>query len=222
MKTQASIRAESFAAQLFGRYARSGARRRWIELLLPSAAVLATSIVNNYRLALSISSPRSRSAAQWERRAAPQAWRQVGRSLETAPPLQRLAAVRTVVQETSLTRIVQRLQRIETHANYGAAMAALASRPDSSTMQLQPAVENREPAAPPGAEMSLRQPIVAANPAIAQQSASLSSSAPRSSPHVPARVARGVSEHELERLADRVISSIDRRIVAQRERFGRP
>ena len=32
----------------------------------------------------------------------------------------------------------------------------------------------------------------------------------------------GRAEHDIERLTDRVIGSIDRRIVAQRERFGRP
>lgn len=223
MRTQASKRAESFAAQLIGRYARSGARRRWIELLLPNAGVFATSIVNNYRLALCISSPRSRSAAQWERRAAPQSWRQSERSLESMSTWQRPSAVRTVVQETTLTRVVQRLQRIETRANHAASMAAMATRADSSTMQLQPAAENRQPSAPAAAEMPLRPPVIAANPAIAQQTNSAPSSAPRGSPHVPAKTAGGaVSERELERLADRVISSIDRRIVAQRERFGRP
>ena len=223
MRTQASKRAESFAAQLIGRYARSGARRRWIELLLPNAGVFATSIVNNYQLALCVSSPRSRSAANWERRAAAQSWRQIERSLETMPPLQRPLAVRTVVQETTLTRVVQRLQRIETRASHAVSMPAMATRADSSTVQPQPAAESLQPSAPPAAEMPLLPPVVAANTAIAQQTTSAPSIAPRSSPHVPAKTAGGAtSEHELERLADRVISSIDRRIVAQRERFGRP
>jgi hypothetical protein len=223
MRTQASKRAESFAAQLIGRYARSGARRRWIELLLPSAGLFATSIVNSYRLALCVSSPRSRSAAKWERRAAPQSRQQIARSLESMPPWQRPSALRTVVQETTLTRVVQRLQRIETRANHAASMTAMATRADSSTTQLQAAAENRQPSPPPAAQMPLRQPVAAANPAIAQQTNNAPSSTPGGNPRVPAKTGGGaVSEHEIERLADRVISSIDRRIVAQRERFGRP
>jgi hypothetical protein len=223
MRTQASIQAATFAAELIGRYARSAAQRRALELLLPNAAVLVTAIVNDCRLALCVSTPRSRGAAYAERRAGPQAWRQLDRSLHTLPPLQRPLAARTFVQETTLTRIAQRLQRIETRASDGASMTALASRAESSMPQLQRAAEQRQSAVPPAEEMPLRQRVVAAHAPLAHQSGAESTSAARSSAHVPAKVAGGsVSEHELERLADRVISSIDRRIVAQRERFGRP
>jgi hypothetical protein len=52
--------------------------------------------------------------------------------------------------------------------------------------------------------------------------AAASHSALESISHATARPAMLVPDHEVERLADRVIGTIDRRIVAQRERFGRP
>ena len=220
MRMQARHRAESFAAKLIGRYARSGARQRWIELSMPNAAVLATSIVNHYRVALCISGPRSRTVSRWERQAGPRSPVAIEYASETLPTQQRLSSVRSVVQATTLTRIVQRLQRVETRTNHGGPVTSTSTRADSPTTQMPLA---QQPSAPAAAEMPLRPFAVAANPSMTQPITSASSSVPRSSPHASVKPASSTMvENELERLADRVISSIDRRIVAQRERFGRP
>jgi len=57
---------------------------------------------------------------------------------------------------------------------------------------------------------------------VATQATPATAAAPDSAPPGRTPPARALADPDLERLAERVIGSIDRRIAARRERLGRP
>ncbi|HEV7607377.1 MAG TPA: hypothetical protein VGO61_08565 [Steroidobacteraceae bacterium] len=212
----------AFAARLRARHARAAARWSGAELLLAkSSSWFVTQLTQQYLVSLSVIERRMST-----RRVFGQAVPQILRthSSSAAPAADELALPRAgasgaLSRELTLRRLVIERTRRDCVAPLRLPSATPEpGRPATHSAMFALAPVGR--AAPPVAALPLVRHAPVAPKALPDNAAAR---APRVNAAAPSRAAATViGEREIERLAERVIGSIDRRIVAQRERFGRP
>jgi hypothetical protein len=214
--------ARGFAAKLASRYLHSPVQRRRPELqCLTSPIWTVTQLVRQYRFALTVPTPLARrERAAWP--AAPSWRREIERVLvgTQAPRVSR----HEHVAQTLVRRFESALELVRTHERV--VTTSLARR------EAEPVLARRAEGVVSPAAGTVAQPALPALPLARRAPATPAPATPetvngKDSPvtplgSAPARAARAASlaEHEVERLAERVISSIDRRLIAQRERLG--
>jgi hypothetical protein len=207
---------------MIARHMRAAARVSATELLLArSTAMFVTNLSERYVLSLSMLEPRISMGTRLNG--------SVTRTIERVRPadgaasdavtVARIGADGAVLRELTLRRlVVERVRHEQTVPVQTSEVAAATADASMSTV-----TPPWQPAAQPGrhlAAMPLARPKPIALPAVP---ASITGHEEADARPTPARAtAAAVNEREIERLTERVIGSIDRRLVAQRERFGRP
>jgi hypothetical protein len=212
----------AFAARLRARHARAATRWSASELLLAkSSAWFVTQLTQQYLVSVSMIERRMGTRRDFGQ-AVPQILRR--QSSSAAPVADELALPRAgasgaLLRELTLRRLV--IERTRRDCVAPLRLPSTAPQPGheaapSAVFALAPVGR----AAPPVAALPLVKHAPVAMSALPDNAAAR---ATRVDSAVPSHAAASViGEREIERLAERVIGSIDRRIVAQRERFGRP
>jgi len=218
-----ALRLHAFAQRMVARHTRAAARVAAAELLLArSTALFVTQLSQQYLLSLpmlerrvSLRTRLDRSVTQTIERVMP-----VGASPPDSVTLARIGASGALLRELTLRHLVVERVRRE-HVAPVQASNVMSGKTDAG---MPPAASAWQPAAYAarqlaGLPLARQKPIaLAAVPATMAGRDALDN---RSTPARAVTVA-AVSERDIDRLTERVIGSIDRRIVAQRERFGRP
>lgn len=215
-------RTRALARAHVGRYLRSAVQRRSPELqCLRSPIWTVTQLMSHYRLSLAVSAPLPRRGRE-ERPAAARNWRhEIERLLVGAPqpqPTHHEEVARTIVRRfDSALEVVRRRVRV---------VATSAVRREADP-ELARSNETRAVPAPRSLAEAALQPLPFARRAPAAEAPTAPALVGLTQPAAPSHhastqaAAAHVAEHDIERLADRVIGSLDRRLVAQRERLGR-
>jgi hypothetical protein len=218
-----ALRLHAFAGQLAARHTRAAARVSAAELLLArSTAMFVTNISRQYLLNLprlerhvAIRTPVNGSVTQTIERVMP-----VGAPPSDPVAVARIGATGALLRELTLRRLVVERARRE-HVVAGRPAEGMSGNTDAGTPTAPLAWQ---PAAHAAQQLALL-PLVKQKPMslspVPSTAAGRDVFGDRSTPARAANAA-AVSERDIERLTERVIGSIDRRIVAQRERFGRP
>ena len=213
----------AFASTHAARYLQSPVQRRRPELqCLRSPVWTVTQLVRQYRFGLTLaSSPERRGKV--DRPAAAAGWRrEIERVLVAAPPP-------TVTHhEQVVRRLLRRFESaLELVRSHERVISTSAGRRESEPevarrVEARPGQAVHMPAEPalPALPLARRAPAADTAPTVSGSEKPRVHALPPSATARAVNSAAPIAEHEIERLADRVIGSIDRRLIAQRERMG--
>jgi hypothetical protein len=217
-----ALRLHAFAQRMVARHTRAAARVSSAELLLArSAALFVTHLSPQYLVSLPLLERRvskrtlvNGSVTQTIERVMP-----IGASPDPIT-VARIGASGALLRELTLRHLVVERVRRE-HAVAVRASEVMSGKTHAGMPPAAPAWQPAAQAARQLASLPLARQKPIALHAVPGTTSGREALDNRSTPARAATVA-AVSDRDIERLTERVIGSIDRRIVAQRERFGRP
>ncbi|MEJ1961452.1 MAG: hypothetical protein WDO56_07870 [Gammaproteobacteria bacterium] len=217
-----ALRVHAFVAQLMARHSRGAARTRGLDLLLASSPAVFVNNLSRHYLLTRTPAAHSSSTGRTVIRGAVESRREVRRPNPSGAdavmvPLAGAAATRSRIQ--TLSRLIERRERVETIARNVSAPGAFEAAPREGGARelLSPASTSRSAVELPLAKHAERSPKhMAESSAVMRATPDVTTANSTRARALPA------SDRDIDRIAERVIGSIDRRIIAQRERLGRP